>query len=509
MFKSAPKNNFSIAQALAAFDIAIEAVACGEMTNDSRKIKSGDIFCAVIGDALDGRQYIDKAIEQGAALVIAQCQHIQQHGKLLLKKGIVIVQFYELDKNLFTLAEQYYQLPQKSLTVVGITGTNGKTSIALMVAKLLETCQQKAAVIGTLGAGQLANLLPLANTTPAATEVMSLLNGFKAKKIAVVTMEVSSHALVQKRVLPELFDIALFNNLSRDHLDYHQTMENYAAAKFSLFNSEKPQQIIVNGDDEYAQQWLAALTAEKRNAVVIYGKAPKTLELYNRHSAYVFAQNLTHHGVGITFEVVTAQGKALIESPLLGDFNVENLLAAMAILLSLSVPLADIQQAIKSLTPAIGRMEAFTGTGKVLSVVDYAHTPDGLKNALLAVKQHCQGELWVVFGCGGDRDKGKRAEMGAIAEQLAEHVIVTNDNPRTEPAEMIASDILSGCQQLERITIILNRQQAACSALAHAKPNDAILFAGKGHEEYIIIGADKIPYNERALVKAHYQKAVL
>lgn len=508
MLKTSSTPTLAIAQVLQPFDINIADIATKDITNDSRLVKKGDIFCATIGEVLDGREFIDNAIANGAALVIAQCTHIQQHGSTFNKAGCVVVQFYQLNNKLFELVERYYQSPQKQLNMIAITGTNGKTSTAFMVANLLTACQQKTALIGTLGAGFIDNLTPLNNTTPGAVEVMRYLAGFKEQAVNSVVMEVSSHALVQKRVVPELFNIAVFTNLSRDHLDYHQTMENYAAAKFALFHSTKPQQAIVNGDDEYARDWLTSLPISERDKVVVFATKADSKLLVNIDKL-VFASRINCHAQGVSFELQYQKQTVLVNSPLLGSFNVANLLAAITVLLTMDIALETIADAVTLLTPALGRMESFYHQGKPLSVVDYAHTPDGLENALLAVKEHCQGKLWLVFGCGGDRDKGKRSEMGAIAEKLADHVIVTNDNPRNEAAEMIVSDILSGFEHPEKATVILNRQQAASSALAHAKAQDAILFAGKGHEEHIIIGNEKIPYNERALVKAHYQEAVL
>lgn len=518
MPKLAPKLSFSIAQALATFNIVIDEIATTKLSNDSRKVVENSVFCAVIGTTLDGRQYIEQAIAQGASLVIAQCQHAQQHGKFLFKesnrgigakngaKKILIVQFYQLDQHLFALAEQYYQSPQQKMKVIGITGTNGKTSTALTITKLLSACQQQAAVIGTIGAGQLNNLTEIDNTTPSATEILTLMTEFVEQNVAYLTMEVSSHALVQKRILPNVFDIAVFTNLSRDHLDYHLTMENYAAAKFSLFDGKSSQIAIVNGEDEYAQAWL---TTAKTSSLMVFGRTAEIDKYAKKYQQYVVAQQVQHHENGVTFTLTSHVGQIDITSPLIGDFNVDNLLAAIAVMLSLAFSLNDIQAAIALLTPTIGRMESFKMANKPLSIVDYAHTPDGLLNALTAAKQHCQGELWLVFGCGGDRDKGKRSEMGAIAEKYAQHVIITNDNPRTEAPELIVNDILAGCENSEKITVILNREQAVKSALSHAKPQDCILFAGKGHEDYIVIGREKLPYNERSLVQSYYQEGVL
>ena len=508
-----PNSNYSIASALADFGIVIEALTSNHLVNDSRDVKENDIFCAVIGTALDGREYIEQAINNGAGLIIVQCQLKKQHGTIIFKPSTIlnnkvpVVQFYQLDQSLFLLAQSYYQSPQKNMVTVGITGTNGKTSTAITLASLLTNCHKTTAVIGTVGAGVFPAVSPIDNTTPGATEVFSLIERFAKQDAEYLAMEVSSHAIHQKRVLPELFDIAVFTNLSRDHLDYHESMAVYADVKFSLFNSERKQLAVINADDEYAKDWLTGETVVNKENLYLYGQRAEIKDLPSK--GYVIASEINHHQKGVSFTLKTHKGSCEISSPQLGDFNVDNLLAAIAVLISQDFSLDVIKSSIDILSPVIGRMETFHGENKPLAIVDYAHTPDGLKNALKAAKQHCSGELWLVFGCGGDRDKGKRPEMGAIAEQYADHVIVTNDNPRTEAPEMIVSGILSGCKKSERMTIILERAQAVKSVFAHAKPDDCILFAGKGHEEYVVIGTKKSPYNERELVKAYYEEAIL
>lgn len=517
--------DFSIADTLATFDIHIEPLATAQLVNNSRKINAGDVFCAVIGSASDGRNYIDQAIAAGASIVIAECQKEQHHGNQLRRGNITIVQFYQLNSRLFELAASYYQYPQDKLNVIGITGTNGKTSTSQMIASLLNLCQQdahqqtgnsaesygesegksdskniaaKAAVIGTTGAGVLPELTPIANTTPGATELNQIFASFAEQSITHVAMEVSSHALDQGRIAAEQFNVAAFTNLSRDHLDYHQTMAEYAKAKFTLFENRvnSTQIAVVNGDDEYGQAWLEKL----QQPSIAFGQS----EFVSKHKHFVRAQDIKLSPSGVSFSVVTDKACANVESKLLGEFNVENLLAAIASLLALDIPLGNIVENIPKLVPSQGRMEAFHQTGKPVAVVDYAHTPDALSNALQACRHHCQGELWVVFGCGGDRDQGKRPQMGQVAEQFADHVVVTNDNPRSEAPELIANDILAGCQQAEKITVMLDRQQAVRSTLAHAKSNDIVLLAGKGHENTIEIAGQIIEYSERALVETLY-----
>lgn len=552
-------NHYSIADTLSLFEIFIDEIDSVNLVNDSRQVQAGDIFCATAGSEQDGRQYIDKAIKNGAVLVLAQCQKSQQHGNIITKHfvrqkdsavfetreksisahiSIQVVQFFNLNQHLFELAKSYYQSPQTKMTMIGITGTNGKTSTSQIIAKLLEACQQSCAVIGTVGSGRLSSLKELNNTTPGATQLHQLFADFSADNITQVAMEVSSHALEQGRVKAELFDIAVFTNLSRDHLDYHQTMENYADAKGLIFSSctgynaglddgsntqpnsqphsqpnsqhSKKQTAILNGDDEQVIKWLADWS-ETEN-VIVYGRS-KSMTQYPH---YLYASDIKSSANGVVFYLQSHIGNINVESPLMGDFNVDNLLAAMSVLIAEKYPLQVIVEAVKNITPIIGRMESFSAEKAVespvdssveksaIAIVDYAHTPDALENALKACRLHCEGKLWLVFGCGGNRDSGKRSMMGSIAEKRADHVIITNDNPRNEIPELIANDILSGFECPEKVTVMLNREQAVTSTLSHAKVGDIVLLAGKGHENFILMANEKIDYNERELVRNFY-----
>ena len=472
------------------------------LVNDSRAVKPHDIFCAVQGTAQNGSVYIEQAIANGCDLILMECPLASQHGEISAisadNSRIVQIHFYQLNQQLFNLAKAFYHCPQATLAMIGITGTNGKTSTSQMIAKLLNACQKQCAVIGTNGAGDVENLIPIANTTPGATQLHQLLNDFKENKHQVVAMEVSSHALEQRRVKASLFDIAVFTNLSRDHLDYHLTMANYAAAKQQIFTQNANQIAVINGDDKQGQTWLAKWP--DTSTFVVYGRTAQI----SQYKRFVQALDIQHHQTGTTFTLKTECDEVAISSPLLGGFNVDNLLAAIAVLLVQKISLADITPAIKALSPVIGRMEVFLAKEKATAIVDYAHTPDALENALIACRQHCPGDLWLVFGCGGDRDQGKRAPMGEIAERLSDHIIVTNDNPRSEKPEAIAADILAGCQRPTNVTVMLERQQAVLMALKKAQSQDVVLLAGKGHEDYILIDNERITYSERELVRSIY-----
>jgi UDP-N-acetylmuramoyl-L-alanyl-D-glutamate--2,6-diaminopimelate ligase len=502
--------------ALASVDIALtreqrgdlanhlNGVFASDLVNDTRALKRNDIFCAVIGSALDGRVYTEQALEKSAALVISECEQENDHGKLIWLQVDNLpptpqLLCFQLNQRLFGFAKNYYGTPQQHFSVVGITGTNGKTSTSQIIANLLDQCQHNCAVIGTTGAGKLSALTPLENTTPGATQLHKIFADFVEQGITDVAMEVSSHALAQKRVVAELFDIAVFTNLTRDHLDYHQTMADYAAAKQSIFTQVAGQIAVINADDPQAKRWLLQWPSTQNVMVFGLDKAIK------EHSTYAVAENIQHNESGAKFQLATHLGNCEIHSQLLGQFNVENLLAAISVLIVKGVALNDIANSVKKLSPIIGRMEAFSAQEQPTAVIDYAHTPDALASALDACRLHCTGKLWVVFGCGGDRDVGKRPLMAKVAEAKADQIVLTNDNPRNEDPETITADILAGCLAPEKVVTLLDRKKATTHALTHAQAEDVVLFAGKGHEDYVIIGNDKVAYDERAIVAAFYQ----
>ena len=473
------------------------------LINDTRALTPNDVFCAVIGTVCDGREFIEQALSAHCSMVLIETTSQTEHGQLNWLAGadgqsVPVLSYFQLNDKLFSVAKVFYGMPEHKLNIIGITGTNGKTSTSQIIANLLDECARNCAVIGTTGAGKLAQLQAIANTTPGATQLQQLLALFAEQKISDVAMEVSSHALSQKRVTTELFNTAVFTNLTRDHLDYHKTMTAYADAKYAIFSATSEQVAVLNGDDAQAQMWLENWPSAQ--AVVVYGCHNSVSD----HARFAQAKQVKHHSTGVSFELHTEQGRCQIDSQLLGDFNVENLLAAIAVLMVENISLAAISQAVKNLSPIIGRMEAFTSENKPTAVVDYAHTPDALSSALDACRLHCHGKLWVVFGCGGDRDSGKRALMAQIAEQKADQIIVTNDNPRTEDPTVIAEAIIAGLSTTNNTLTILDREQAVLTALTQAGADDVVLCAGKGHEDYIIFGKEKQHYDERAVVRSFY-----
>lgn len=480
----------------------------GDLTNDTRQLNSNDVFCAVIGHVVDGRNYISAAINKGASLVLAECVDENEHGNIVFQDGVPVASFYQLNKELFKFASAYYQTPQEKMTMIGITGTNGKTSSSQLLGQILTNCQKPCAIIGTNGAGMVNNLKTIENTTPSATDLVQLFNQFTKQSATHLAMEVSSHALEQGRVNGNVFDIAVFTNLSRDHLDYHGSMADYAAAKRKLFIDNDKQVAVLNGDEQQVQEWLAVWPDNQKN-VWLYGRS----ELVSNSSQFVSCHNIEHHNQGVNFVLTTHLGNIEIQSPLLGDFNIDNLLAVIAVLLIEGISLSTIAQRIKGIKAIAGRMEAFsanvamrTTSKSPTAVVDYAHTPDALEKALLACRQHCHGQLHVVFGCGGDRDKGKRALMAQAAEKFADCLVITNDNPRSEEPMSIIDDVLAGLTPQAQYKVIVDREQAVLATLNQAESDDVVLLAGKGHEDYIILGKEKVDYNERQIVMDFFKQ---
>ena len=379
--------------------------------------------------------------------------------------------------------------------VIAVTGTNGKTSTTHFIAQALKMAGFNSAVIGTLGNGLIGHLEPATHTTPDAIALEKIYENFTAQHVDFVSLEASSHGLVQNRLKNTDIFMGIFTNLTQDHLDYHKTWENYAAAKLKLFTDFNLKHAIINIDDPTGKLWAKTISAPTL-----------TLSL-NSRQADIYVSDIKIHSNYITGLVHTPWGNnQLLTTKLLGPFNLYNLLSVIAALGLLQIPLNNILDYISQLKPIPGRMEAFGGTaGKPLIIVDYSHTPDSLEKALQALQAHCPdtGKLWCVMGCGGDRDKLKRPIMGHIAETLADYVIITDDNPRTENSHTIIADIVAGITPAQQPAIIIepNRARAISHAIQSAKSNDIILIAGKGHETYQEIGHEKIPFSDILEVK--------
>jgi UDP-N-acetylmuramoyl-L-alanyl-D-glutamate--2,6-diaminopimelate ligase len=394
------------------------------------------------------------------------------------------------------IADRFFGEPSRRVSVTGITGTNGKTTCAHLVAGALDGLGRRAGVIGTLGSGPVAALTPCGLTTPDVVEVHRTLARLAGQGIRAVAMEVSSHALDQGRVDGVRYAVAAFTNLSRDHLDYHPGLEAYAESKARLFLEHAPGISVINASDPFGRVLLRRLPAAARRIAV----ASRRDDLAGTAGTVCLGQvEVLEDGLALRLD--GDFGRVTLRSRLVGMFNAENLALSFAILHALEVPSAAAAGALARVGAPAGRMEAFPDPVRdVLAVVDYAHTPDALGQALAALRQHCRGRLWCVFGCGGDRDRGKRPEMGRVAERLADELVITDDNPRGEDGAAIVADILAGLDDRGRARVERDRAAATRLALAGARPGDIVLIAGKGHEEVQIVGAEHQPFSDRRLV---------
>lgn len=478
---------------LAPWGLDVPGRALREMTLDSRVAAAGDLFVAIVGHQTDGRRYIPQAIAQGVAAVIAEADGVAPDASVVEMHGIPVIYLRNLNQHLSKLAGQFYHQPGAALRLVGVTGTNGKTTTTQLLAQWSQALGETSAVMGTVGNGLLGQVIPTENTTGSAVDIQHLLRNLVDQGATFAAMEVSSHGLIQNRVAALPFAAAVFTNLSRDHLDYHGNMASYEAAKWLLFSTHQSEHKIINADDEVGRRWLGQLP--QAVAVSMEGQVPT-----GWNGPWLSANNVHYHDNGASIAFDSSWGEGQLESRLMGAFNVSNLLVALSTLLSLGYPLAQLLATAPNLQPVCGRMEVFNAPGKPTVVVDYAHTPDALEKALAAARLHCKGQLWCVFGCGGDRDKGKRPLMGGIAEQLADRVVVTDDNPRSEEPQAIVADILSGLLDAGHALAIHGRAEAVTSAIMQAKEEDVVLVAGKGHEDYQLVGNRRLDYSDRVTV---------
>ncbi|MEZ9503620.1 UDP-N-acetylmuramoyl-L-alanyl-D-glutamate--2,6-diaminopimelate ligase [Vibrio sp. 10N.286.51.B11] len=463
----------------------LESIAVEQLELDSRAIKEGDIFVAVVGHAVDGRRFIDKAVALGTHAVIAQADAEKPHGLIEWLDTVPVIYINNLNLVLSELAGRVYS--SQATKLIGVTGTNGKTTITQLIAQWLDLVGQRSAVMGTTGNGFLDNLKTAANTTGSAIEIQRTLSELAAEKAVYTAMEISSHGLVQGRVKALDFEVGVFTNLSRDHLDYHGTMEEYALAKMSLFTQHKCKHAVINVDDEVGKAWMPDLS----NTIAV-----SLLPLMGYQQS-VWASDVAYAETGIKLSFDGSWGQGKLSVPLIGQFNASNVLVAFATLLSLGIDKQILVDTAPQLQPVIGRMELFQVPSKAKVVVDYAHTPDALEKALAALRVHCSGKLWAIFGCGGDRDTGKRPMMSATAEQFADKIIISDDNPRSEEPALIVKDMLAGLSKPEAAFVEHDRYQAVKFALEQAGSDDIILLAGKGHEDYQVLKDKTVHYSDR------------
>ncbi|RFA30320.1 UDP-N-acetylmuramoyl-L-alanyl-D-glutamate--2,6-diaminopimelate ligase [Alkalilimnicola ehrlichii] len=464
---------------------------------DSAQAQPGDVFCALAGTRRHGLEFVDDALASKVSAVLAArapAALLTRSAQICAKRNVPLIVLDRLNDELSAIAGRWYGEPSEKLKVIGVTGTDGKTSVSQFLAQALSAVGLRCGVIGTLGYGFVEALQPASHTTPDAVRVQALLAAICAAEGEAAAMEVSSHALDQGRVAGVHFDVAVLTNLSRDHLDYHGTVEAYAEAKARLFRQAGLGAAVLNRDDAFGRALQAQL--EPRVSLLGYSLDPADT------GADIVCSDLQLDGGGMRLRVRVGEETADLVLPLLGRFNAANVLATLAALQALGVPLSDSVHALQELKPVPGRMECFGGGDSPLVVVDYAHTPAALAAALAAVREHVVGRVWCVFGCGGDRDRGKRPEMGKVAAHQADGIVITDDNPRSEPAAQIVADIRRGLGRAPA-HVEHDREQAIRWAVNRAENNDVVLVAGKGHEQEQQVGNKRIPFDDRvAVVKA-------
>ncbi len=465
---------------------------------DSRQVKSGDVFMALRGTQVDGREYIDAAISAGAAVVLADGETLSTAAR----DGVEVITVPGLAARVGEIAARFYGHPTESMYLVGVTGTNGKSTCAYLASQLLAQHFGSAAVMGTIGNGVWQDgeigLVDTGLTTPDPVRLQADYAEFSARGARAAAMEVSSHSLSQGRVHGLVFDTAVFTNLTRDHLDYHGNMAAYGAAKEKLFGLPKLKRGVINIDDPFGAQMVERCKLRGLK-LITYGLQNGDLQV----------RNLKRLDTGFTAHLLTPWGEGELRAPLIGDFNIHNALAVVAAVAAAGMPLEDILAAFPNIQPVPGRMERVSATEAVADdvsvLVDYAHTPDALRAALEAARPYCRGKLWCVFGCGGDRDSGKRAPMGRIAAELSDCAVVTSDNPRTENPQQIVDDIVDGIDG-GKCEVKIDRAEAIRFAIENAAAGDTVLIAGKGHEDYQIIGEQKSHFCDREQAAAALQR---
>lgn len=463
---------------------------------DSREVQTGDTFVACPGEKTDGRQYIADAIARGANAVIWEKHHFDWNPAWQVPNLGVS----GLREKAGWLADSIYGSPSRKMWVIGITGTNGKTSTCHWIAQALSANGKKCALIGTLGNGFPGELRTSANTTPDALTLHGLSTQYLQEGAQAMAMEVSSHALTQGRVNGMHFKVAMLTNLSRDHLDYHGDMQSYAAAKRKLFDWQDLKYAVLNLDDSYGSELATELSLQDGGIELIgYGMSDAALRNAERLGIRMVYGSLERmSSEGLSLSVHSSWGTARLNSGMVGRFNASNLLGTLAVLLVSGISIENAILSLSHMPPVAGRMQRLGGTGQPVVIVDYAHTPDALEKVLLTLRETSDasdGKLWCVFGCGGDRDRGKRPMMGLVAEKFSDRCIVTSDNPRSEDPLAIIAEIAEGMNR-QRHQIIADRATAIREAIRQAGMADTILVAGKGHEDYQEICGIKYPFSD-------------
>ncbi|MGB1237323.1 MAG: UDP-N-acetylmuramoyl-L-alanyl-D-glutamate--2,6-diaminopimelate ligase [Pseudomonadales bacterium] len=471
-------------------DMTLPDVPVCDITEDSREVVAGSIFVAREGEHFNGCAFIEKAVLNGAvAVLVDSASAVQQ------TVGIPVITLDNMAQKVGAVAAKIFANAAEKLQIIGVTGTNGKTSCAHYITQCLTALGVKSYIVGTVGNGDPQNLSEASRTTPDACRLHRMLAQFYAEGARAVVMEVSSHALEQGRVNGVPFNLVAYTNLSRDHLDYHGTMQAYAAAKAKLFTQFDAPHQVFNLDDEYSSALHAQCNSKHPQRVAGYGLKNGDLHLQDRALAEQ----------GLSFTLKLREQSVAVSTALIGQFNLSNLLLTATALDCLGYEAAQISRCLAQLKPVPGRMEVVPGEHSALPqplcLVDYAHTPDALQKVLQASRVHCEGQLYAVFGCGGDRDGGKRALMASVAEREADVTIVTSDNPRTESPQQIVEDVCQGFGAESEYQVIVDRRAAIFAAVAQASAADVVVIAGKGHEDYQEIMGVKHPFLDRNIVE--------
>ena len=464
---------------------------------DSRDVVPGALFLACAGHSAHGLEYLAQALDRGAVAVAWEPDGAWDRQRVAaLEAPVPLIEVPGLGRRVSHIAGRFHADPSTDLDLIGVTGTNGKTSCALFIAQALAP-DLPCGVIGTIGNGYPGELRPGRHTTPDPVRLQALLAQFRDRGAGAVAMEVSSHALDQDRAAALRFDLAVLTNLSRDHLDYHGDMESYAEAKKRLFHAPGLEAAVINLDDELGRTLAGELAGGPQLIGYGCGREPDRASV----DRWLHGEILAVDDDGLRVAISGSWGEGHLSTPLLGHFNVSNLLAVLGVLLQRGLPLEIALQRLGRLPGVPGRMQRFGGGERPLVVVDYAHTPDALEHVLTALRHHTRGRLICVFGCGGDRDTGKRPQMGAIAERLADLAVVTDDNPRGEDGDRIVAQILAGMERPEAARVQRDRAVAIRQAIGGARPGDLVVVAGKGHETSQEIRGVKHPFDDAEQVR--------
>ena len=480
----------------------LEEINVSGISLDSRQVHVGGLFFSLAKDAEQRVHNLKQALSLGVAVILFDKAQVATEEESRLLTNAQAYPVRNLSDKTGEIAARFYGHPSLALTVIAVTGTNGKTSVSQFIAQALESLDKPCGVIGTLGFGRKNKLQNTGMTTPDSVTIQEVLASLCQQGIKYVVIEASSHALAQGRLNSVAIDVAVLTNLSRDHLDYHHNMTEYAAVKSQLFEFSSVKTVVLNSADELGQKLIAKLSERNNVNVLTYSSQPEFSAMFEITDKHIAIE-------GLRFNLINKQFSSAINSPLLGAFNIDNLLAAFTSLAAIDVSFDDASSAINQCHSVDGRMQNHSEALQANVVVDFAHTPDALTQALQSLRAYLPegGKLWCVFGCGGDRDTGKRALMGYSADRYADYLVLTDDNPRSESGAVIVGDVLAGISEQEKVHIEHDRKLAITYAISNAKPLDIILVAGKGHEQYQDIMGVKQPFSDADVVVAALKDA--